>query len=86
MVVFVLKTLTAVHLKHLDHERIEAIWLRVVTKSSSVTIGSFYRPPDNTAFFEDIVIPLEKAWYNTRTWFWWGILTSISAKQHTDMS
>jgi hypothetical protein len=63
MVVFVLKTLTAVHLKHLDHEKIEAIWLRVVTISSSVTIGSFYRPPDNTAFFEDIVIPLEKAWY-----------------------
>ena len=63
MVVFVLKTLTAVHLKYLDHEKIEAIWLRIVTKSSSVTIGSFYRPPDNTAFFEDIVIPLEKAWY-----------------------
>ncbi|CAB3985461.1 Hypothetical predicted protein [Paramuricea clavata] len=63
MVVFVLKTLTAVHLKHLDHEKIEAIWLRIVTKSSSVTIGSFYRSPDNMAFFEDIVIPLEKAWY-----------------------
>ncbi len=63
MVVFVLKTLTAVHLKHLDDEKIEAIWLRIVTKSSSVIIGSLYRPPDNTAFFEDIVIPLEKAWY-----------------------
>jgi hypothetical protein len=49
MVVFVLKILTAVHLKHLDHEKIEAIWLRVVTKSSSMTIGSLYRPPDNTA-------------------------------------
>ena len=34
--------LTAVHLKHLDHEKIEAKWLRIVTKSSSVTIGSFY--------------------------------------------
>ena len=43
--------------------KIEAIWLRTVTKSSSVTIGSFYRPSDNTAFFEDIVIPIEKAWY-----------------------
>ena len=63
MVVFVLEIMTAVHLKHLDHEKIEAIWLRIVTKSSSVTIGSFYRPPDNTAFFEDIVIPIEKAWY-----------------------
>ena len=57
-----MKTLTAVHLKHQDDEKIEAIWLRIVTKSSSVIIGSLYRPPDNTAFFEDIVIPLEKAW------------------------
>ena len=58
-----MEILTAVHLKYLDHEKIEAIWLRIVTKSSSVTIGSFYRSPDNTAFFEDIVIPIEKAWY-----------------------
>ena len=61
-VVYVSKELTAVHLKQLERDGIEAIWLRIVTKSCSVVVGSFYRPPNNMAFFQDIVYPLEKAW------------------------
>ena len=35
-VVYVSKEVTAVHLKHLEHDGIEAIWLRIATKSCSV--------------------------------------------------
>ena len=61
-VVYVSKELTGVHLKHLEHDGIEAIWLRIVTKSCSLVVGTFYRSPNNMAFFQDIVYLLEKAW------------------------
>lgn len=59
---YVIDNLSAIHLRSLSCPDIEAIWLKVTTKSIVLVVGVCYRPPQDTSFFDLVIQPIEKAW------------------------
>ena len=54
--------LTVTNVRELNTPNIEAIWLKVTSKSFSFALGLIYRPPWDNDFFEHLQTPLERAW------------------------
>ena len=53
-------------LSSLESPDIEAIWLRIPVNSSVFIVGTVYRPPSDSLFFDRFQVILEKLWIKRR--------------------
>ena len=64
--VYVANHLCFTRLKSFESTDIEGIWLKIMFDLSALIVGSIYRPPSDSEFFQRFYITLEKVWLKHR--------------------
>ena len=62
---YIASHICSTRLTSLESSDIEAIWLKIMVNSSVFIIGTIYRPPSDSLFFERFQDLLEKLWIKT---------------------
>ena len=60
--VYIANHLCFTRLKSFESTDIEGIWLKIMFDLSAFIVGSIYRPPSDSEFFQRFYITLEKVW------------------------
>ena len=55
---------SSLHLKSLETDQIEGIWLKIMPNKIFFVLGAVYRPLSDSNFFLHFVQTLEKAWFH----------------------
>ena len=81
--VYIANHLCFTRLKSRESTGIEGIWLKIMFESSTFIVGSIYRPPSDSEFFQRVYITLERVWLKYRNVLVIGDLNAISYEQTT---
>ena len=57
-----MNSICSIRLRSLETPEIEQIWLKITTNSNVFILGTIYRPPSYSAFFEHFDMVLDKVW------------------------
>ena len=64
--VYVANRLCFTRLRTLELADIKGIWLKIMFEVAAFIVGTIYRPPSDTDFFESFYVTLEKVWLKYR--------------------
>ena len=64
--IYIANHICSTRLTSLESPDIEGIWLKIHINSSSLVVGTIYRPPSDSMFFDRFHIMLEKTWLKHR--------------------
>ena len=65
-IVYVSNHICCSRLKSIETREVEAIWLKLTTNSTSTILGTVYRPPSDSNFYNIFHTVLEKVWSKFR--------------------
>ena len=65
-IVYVANYLAAIQLRHLKNPALEAIWIKLYTKTTSAAIGLVYRAPNESGFFYQFSKQVEQCWLKNK--------------------
>ena len=65
-IVYFANYLAAIQLRHLKNPALEAIWIKLYTKTTSAAIGLVYRAPNESGSFYQFSKQVEQCWLKNK--------------------